>query len=220
MKTSERIRQTIEDDIRSGSLLPGDVIDENEIARRFKVSRTPVREALLQLEAQNILISQPRRGMVVAKMDVRQLLAIWELLCELEGVCARLACERMTQEEVDQLAKVHADAYAIVEKEDLDGWRPANHAFHDVLYQGSRNPYLRQEILRLRARTGAYIRHAFSALGRVHSSYAQHGEILQAIQLRDPKLTHEKMMKHISLDQGARGLTDFIINLPSSLINS
>lgn len=220
MKVSERIRQLIEDDIRAGSLLPGDVIDEGELARRFEVSRTPVREALLQLEAQSMLISQPRQGMVVAKMDVQQLLAIWELLVEMEGVCARLACERMSPEERDQLARVHAQAQIIVDTDDVDGWRAANHAFHDVLYVGSRNPYLRQEILRLRARTGAYLRHAFSALGRLRSSYEQHGQLLEAIMARDPQRAHQMMMQHISLAQGARGLTDFLINLPKSLLNS
>lgn len=220
MKISERIRQSIEEDIRKGHLLPGDVVDENAIARKFQVSRTPVREALLQLEAQSMLISQPRQGMVVAKMDVRQLLAIWELLCEMEGVCARLACERLTPEEIDELARVHEQARSVVDNDDVAGWREANHAFHDVLYQGSRNPYLRQEILRLRARTGGYLQHAFSALGRLRSSHEQHGEVLAAIQARNPQLAHEKMMQHISLDQGARGLTDFIINLPSSLINT
>src|SRR5690625_3757757 len=94
-KISERIRIAIEADIRSGLLLPGDVIDEAALAREFKVSRTPIREALLQLEAQSILVSKPRQGMVVAKMNVQQLLALWELLVEMEGVCARLACERM-----------------------------------------------------------------------------------------------------------------------------
>ncbi|KAA0892806.1 GntR family transcriptional regulator [Pusillimonas sp. ANT_WB101] len=220
MKISERIRQSIEEDIRMGHLLPGDIIDENAVAQKFGASRTPVREALLQLEAQSMLISQPRQGMVVAKMDVRQLLAIWELLCEIEGVCARLACERMTEQEIEKLEEVHVQAQLVVDNDDVEGWRAVNHAFHDVLYQGSRNPYLRQEILRLRARTGGYLQHAFSALGRLHSSQEQHGELLEAIKARDPKRAHEKMMEHISLDQGARGLTDFIINLPSSLINT
>lgn len=219
VKTSERIRAAIEDDIRAGTLLPGDVIDENGLARQFNVSRTPIREALLQLEAQNMLISQPRHGMVVAKMDIQQLLALWELLVEMEGVCARLACERMTDEERAELARVHERGQAIVDADDMDAWREVNHAFHDVLYRGCRNPYLRQELLRLRARTGGYLRHAFSAIGRLQSSHEQHGELLAAIQDRDPARSHEMMMKHISLEQGARGLTDFLINLPKSLLN-
>lgn len=219
IKTSERIRADIENDIRDGILLPGDVIDEAALAHKYEVSRTPIREALLQLEAQSMLISQPRQGMVVAKMDVQQLLALWELLVEMEGVCARLACERMTDEEMDELERVHEQGRAIVDADDIDAWRDANHAFHDVLYRGCRNPYLRQELLRLRARTGGYLRHAFSALGRLQSSHAQHGELLTAIRDRDPERANAMMMKHISLEQGARGLTDFLINLPKSLLN-
>lgn len=184
-----------------------------------QLSRTPIREALLQLEAQSMLISQPRHGMVVAKMDVQELLALWELLVEMEGICARLACERMTDDERAELAHVHAQAQVIVETNDVDAWRDANHDFHDVLYRGCRNPHLRQELLRLRARTGGYLRHAFSALGRLQSSHEQHGKLLAAIQDRDPVRAHEMMMKHISLDQGGRGLTDFLINLPKSLLN-
>lgn len=80
MKVSERIRQSLENDIRNGALLPGDAIDEQELATRYQVSRTPVREALLQLKVQGMLESQPRNGMVVARLDVQELLAIWELM--------------------------------------------------------------------------------------------------------------------------------------------
>lgn len=219
MKVSERIRQAIEEDIRSGNLLPGDSIDEQEISLRFAVSRTPVREALLQLKAQNLLCSQPRNGMVVAKMDVQQLLAIWELLMEMEGICARLACERMTIEERAELARVHEASEAVVVASDVEGWSIANHDFHDLLYRGARNPYLRQELLRLRARTGAYLRHAFSAVGRLRSSFEQHGALVRAIQINDPVLAQQTMTQHIGLEQGARGLRDFLVNLPKSMLS-
>ena len=92
MKAAERIRLSIEESIRDGSLLPGDAVDEQQLMQTYEVSRTPVREALLQLQAQGMLNSL-RGGMVVAKMDVAQLLAMWELLAELEGIGARLACD-------------------------------------------------------------------------------------------------------------------------------
>ncbi|WP_144637812.1 GntR family transcriptional regulator [Bordetella genomosp. 13] len=218
MKVSERIRQSIESDIRNGALLPGDPIDEQKLATDYQVSRTPVREALLQLKVQGILDSQPRSGMVVARMDVQQLLAIWELMAEMEGVCARMACERMTQAERQELARIHRDAAPVADTDDGQAWRDANHSFHELLYQGCRNPYLRQELLRLRARTGAYLQHAFSAVGRVRSSYEQHGELVQAILDNDPERAHQMMMRHISLAQGAKGLADFLINLPKSMV--
>src|SRR4030088_2205449 len=105
MKAAEKIRLAIEEAIGNGSLLPGDIINEAELSARYSVSRTPIREALLQLQAQGMLTSLPRSGMLVAKMDVPQLLAMWELLAELEGICARLACERMTPEERAELTR-------------------------------------------------------------------------------------------------------------------
>lgn len=218
VKISEQIRLAIEDDIRNGVLLPGDAIDENELAAQFNVSRTPVREALLQLKVQGMLNSLPRNGMTVAKMDVQELLAVWELLGEMEAVAARMACQRMTPQERAELARVHAEAAAVIEAEDADGWRQANHDFHEVLYKGCRNPYLRQELLRLRARTGAYLKHAFTAVGRLRESYDQHEELLQAILAGDAMLAQEKMSHHISLSQSSKGLADFLINLPRSML--
>lgn len=220
MKVSERIRLAIEDDIRAGVLLPGDSIDEQELATRFGVSRTPVREALIQLKVQGMLESLPRNGMEVARMDVQELLAIWELMAEMEGVCTRMACQRMTADERQELARIHSEAAALAEADDAEGWREANHAFHEVLYRGCRNPYLRQELLRLRARTGAYLRHAFSAVGRVRASYEQHGELVEAILANDPERAHQMMMRHISLAQGAKGLAEFLINLPRSMVKA
>ncbi|QWF52040.1 GntR family transcriptional regulator [Bordetella hinzii] len=220
MKVSERIRQSLENDIRNGALLPGDAIDEQELATRYQVSRTPVREALLQLKVQGMLESQPRNGMVVARLDVQELLAIWELVAEMEGVCTRMACQRMTPEERQELARLHRAAAPIAEADDGQAWREANHDFHEVLYRGCRNPYLREQLLALRARTGAYLRHAFTAVGRVRASYEQHGELVEAILANDPERAHRMMMRHISLAQGAKGLADFLINLPRSMVKT
>ncbi|KDD52736.1 FCD domain protein [Bordetella bronchiseptica OSU553] len=218
MKVSDRIRLALEADIRNGVLLPGDAIDEQELAARHQVSRTPVREALLQLKVQGIVDSQPRGGAVVARMDVQELLAIWELMAEMEGVCTRMACQRMTAEERSELARVHREAAPVAQADDAQAWREANHRFHEVLYRGCRNPYLREQLLALRARTGAYLRHAFIAVGRVRASYEQHGELVQAILDHDPERAHRMMMRHISLAQGAKGLADFLINLPRSMV--
>jgi len=220
MKLSEQIRIHVEDEIRRGILLPGDPIDEQELAARFDASRTPIREALIQLEAQGLIISQPRQGMVVARMDVKQLLAIWELLSELEAVCARLACERMTDDELKVLEDIHVRARGVVDADDIEGWRKANHNFHDHIYRGSRNAYLRNDLLRLRARTGAYLVHAFGALGRLQSSYEQHGEILRAMQARDANQVHALMRAHVNLDQRDRPLADFLLRLPSAMLSA
>ena len=93
IKASDKIYTEIENAIKEGVLLPGDSINEAELASQYQVSRTPIREALIQLQAQGLLASLPRGGMIVAKMDLQQLLSLWELLAELEGVAVRLDVE-------------------------------------------------------------------------------------------------------------------------------
>lgn len=218
MKISDRIQEHIESEIRAGVLNPGEVIDEMGLARQFNVSRTPVREALLRLEAQSIVVSVPRQGMVLAKLDVRELLAIWELLAEMEGLCARLACERMMASEREQLAGIHDQAHQHLQLNDTERWLEANYAFHETLYQGCRNPYLRQQILHLRARITAYLQYAFKALSRLSTSHQQHGQLVQAVLQNDASQAYDIMINHVSLERGTRGLADFIINLPASLL--
>lgn len=218
MKASEQIRLHVEEQISSGSWLPGDAVDDLALARQFGVSRTPVREALLQLQAQGWISSQPRGGHAVAKMTLQQLLALWELLAELEGVAARLACARMGDAQIQALAAQHEDSRAVVEREDLVGWQQANSAFHEALYEGARNPFLRQEVRRIRFRTGVYRRHAYAALGRLRASFDQHERIVQALRARDAALAGACMIEHMQPGRDARSLHDFVANLPADLL--
>jgi DNA-binding GntR family transcriptional regulator len=218
MKVSDQIRLRIESAIASGELLPGDAIDDVALAGHYKVSRTPVREALLQLQAQGILSSTPRGGSMVAKMNLQQLLSLWELLAELEGIAVRLACERMSNDDTQALVKLHRSSKKLADKEDMDGWQVANLKFHELIYEGARNPFLRQEVLRIRSRTGVYRRHAFSALGRIKSSYDQHEKIVSALEKRDAEAASLCMADHMRPGRDSKTLNDFIMSLPRELL--
>jgi len=218
MKISDQIRLRIESAIATGELEPGDAIDDAALASQHKVSRTPVREALLQLQAQGILSSTPRGGYIVAKMNLQQLLSLWELLAELEGVAVRLACERMTHEEIKSLIKQHRSSQKLAKNDDIEGWQEANLKFHEIIYEGARNPFLRQEVMRIRSRTGAYRRHAFGALGRIKSSYEQHEKIVTALEKRDATAALACMTDHMRPGRDSKTLNDFIISLPRELL--
>ena len=218
MKASEQIRLHLENAISRGDLLPGEAIDELELARHFGVSKTPVREALIQLQAQGWVSSLPRGGPIVAKMNLQQLLSLWELLAELEAVAVRLACERMGDDEIEALVALHTRSREVVEREDLQGWQALNLQFHEAIYQGSRNPYLRQEVLRIRFRTGVYRQHAFGALGRLQSSFEQHQALVDAIRVRDITQAVDRMRDHMRPGRDARTLNDFVMNLPTDLL--
>lgn len=217
-KVSDKIRAEIENAIREGGLLPGDPIDETEIAAQYNVSRTPIREALIQLQAQGMLTSLPRGGMVVAKMDLQQLLSLWELLAELEGVAVRLACQRMTREERRDILDHHEKSRAVADADDFAGWQESNLRFHELIYRGTRNPYLRQEVLRMRARTGYYRRHAFGALGQIGTSFEQHQKIVDAVMANDGEAASAAMLAHMRPASDAKGLTDFIVTIPKAVL--
>ena len=220
VKASEQIRTALEAAIREGSLLPGDAVDEAEWASRHGVSRTPVREALIQLQAQGWVSNMPRGGSTVAKMNLQQLLSLWELLAELEAVAVRLACDRMTEEDMQKLFVLHEESRLVAAAEDLQGWQKLNLAFHELIYQGTRNPFLRQEVLRIRFRTGVYRRHAFGALGRLQASFDQHELIVQALRQRNSEGAVESMRDHMRPGRDAKSLNDFILNLPTDLLAS
>jgi DNA-binding GntR family transcriptional regulator len=218
VKAAERIRLAIEDGIRSGDLPPGTAIDEAEFMRKYQISRTPLREAMLQLQAQGLLTSQPRGGMIVTKMNLQQLLSLWELLAEMEGLCARLACERMTEDERNQLAQVLDAAIPVVEANDLEAWKAANKEFHERIYRGSRNPFLREHIFQIRARTGAYRQHAFGAIGHLQASWAQHMDVVKAILNHDGAAAYTAMVRHLSPGLGVQGFASFVATLPQELL--
>ena len=97
------VEQQIADDILSGRLAPGAKLDEQTLAARFEVSRTPVREALRQLLGTGLVESIPRRGAVVTSFGPERLSQLYEAIGELETLCARLAAQRMTAIERKEL---------------------------------------------------------------------------------------------------------------------
>lgn len=215
---SDRIRADLAEQISQGLLAPGDTIDENEIAARFEVSKTPVREALLQLKAQGLISSLPRGGAIVAKMDLAQLLSLWEWLAEIEAIAVKLACERMSAKELEALQLLHKQSQKFADKEDWDGWQACNKQFHQAIYVASRNAFLRQEVMRVRARTGVYRRHAFGALGATQTSFEQHGDILGFVMARDGESAATAMRRHILPASNTTALTNFILNIPKDLL--
>ncbi|WP_372827183.1 GntR family transcriptional regulator [Polaromonas sp.] len=135
-----------------------------------------------------------------------------------EVALTRFACERMSPEERTAIAELHLNAAVVVENEDEEGWQAVNMEFHEILYRGSRNPCLRQEILRLRTRTGAYRKQAFGSVGRIQTSYAHHLEIVNAIQASDSKAAASTIFLHMSPGHGTRGVADIIVNMPKALL--
>ena len=192
-----RLRMHLSDEIVRGELAPGVVLDEMELARRFQVSRTPVREAIRLLGASGLVDARPHRSAVVARPDKEQLLAMFEALRELEALCAGFAAERMTPAEHAGLERTQDNLSEIVESGDPQRYHESNEAFHGLIYVGSHNSYLAELTFATRARIAPFSRAQFRNMGRLARSHEEHARIIAAILARDARTASRVMRAHI-----------------------
>jgi DNA-binding GntR family transcriptional regulator len=192
-----RLRMQLSDEIVRGELAPGVVLDEMELARRFQVSRTPVREAIRLLGASGLVEARPHRSAVVARPDKAQLVAMFEALRELESLCAGLAAERMTGAEIADLRAVHRTMLEVVRSDDPQRYHEANEDFHARIYAGAHNPYLADLTLATRARIAPFSRAQFRAGGRLGKSHKEHERVIAAIAKSNREAASALMRAHI-----------------------
>lgn len=194
---AETIRVDLADQIVHGRLAPGLPLEEIDLAKRYGVSRTPVREALRQLEAMGLAEARPRRGAVVAKIDAQRLNEMFSVMAELEALCAKAAAQAMDVGERAALDAVHARAANYASSNDLAGYAAANTDFHDLIYAGSHNRFLADLTANVRQRVAPFRRAQFESAGRLMASYAEHDRIVRAIRAGDGTAAAEAMAAHI-----------------------
>lgn len=208
------LRRWLEGEIVSGRLRPGDRIDEKELCGKFGVSRTPVREAILQLASIGLVALRPRQGAIVARISVRQIVAMWEVLGGLEGLCAELAARRMSPDMRAELSKVHEETKKFVGQNLVEAYDEANRRFHELIYAGAQNDYLAQSVREIRKRMQPYRRLPFQRAGGIERSFAGHENVVKAIVAGDEKTAHAAMREHVA---GGFTFLDFIAELPAHL---
>jgi DNA-binding GntR family transcriptional regulator len=163
----------------SGELLPGQTVTEAGLSKTLGVSRTPVREALLQLEAEGMLQSTPAKGFTVRELSVAEAAELFPILSTLEGLALRLTGQR-------NLAHLHnLDAELTAAKDPVDRWR-LDTEFHQALIDGCPNASLLAMITRLRITLSRYeIEYMRRAGSWEHLAGTRHGAILDALEHRD-----------------------------------
>ncbi|MGF1650340.1 MAG: GntR family transcriptional regulator [Hyphomicrobiaceae bacterium] len=194
---AESIRQLLADDIVRGRLPPGLPLDESEIARKFGVSRTPVREAIRQLEATGLAEARPRRGAVVAAVTRERLSEMFFMMLELEALCAREAATNMTAVEREALARLQESGARVADSADPVAYGLHNLAFHDAIYAGAHNVFLTELTLGVRNRLAPFRQAQFDGPGRLVGSQREHGLVVAAILEGDGERAGEMMRGHI-----------------------
>ena len=202
-KRSDLLREAIEEKIAMGVYPPGKRLDEAELLSEFGVSRTPLREALIQLAYLGLIELRPRRGAVVAQLAPQQLIEMFEVMGELEAMCGRLAARRITETEQRELLAAHQACKAAAESDGPDAYYYANERFHYAIYAASHNSFLAAEARQLHRKLRVYRRLQLRLRNRVANSFAEHDGIVAAILAGNGELTDERLRKHI-LIQGER----------------
>lgn len=199
---AEELRLQLADEIVRGTLPPGAPLDETEIARRFSVSRTPVREALRQLAASGLVEARAHRGAVVARPTLERLTEMFEAMAELEALCAGLAAERMSPIERRRLEAVHEELRMLSHAGNPERFHEVNERFHSAIYAGARNGYIAEMTLATRVRVQPFRRAQFRNLGRLAKSHAEHDRVVVAILRGDRLGATGAMRAHIEFVRG------------------
>lgn len=203
-----RLRDILEDEIVNGALRPGDRLDEAALAERFGVSRTPIREAFKYLVGSGLVETVPNRGSFVASVGLPQLIEMFEVMAELEGMCARLAARRMSDNETAELRELLDNCTQARETGDPDAYYYENERFHDFIYRGSHNSFLAQQTRQLQMRLKPYRRLQLRVRNRAGRSLEEHRQIVEAILGGDEAAAEALMKDHVRI-QGER-FADFV----------
>jgi DNA-binding GntR family transcriptional regulator len=206
-----KLRDVLEDEIVNGLLKPGDRLDEAALAERFQVSRTPIREAFKYLVGSGLVETLPNRGSFVASVGLPQLIEMFEVMAELEGMCARLAARRITDAESRELEDLLEGCARAREQGDPDAYYYENERFHDCIYRASHNGFLVQQARQLQMRLKPYRRLQLRVRNRAGTSLAEHREIVRAILAGDGEAAEACIQDHVKI-QGER-FTDFVATI-------
>lgn len=195
---SEELRNLIADEIVTGRLAPGMALEEVEIARRFGVSRTPVREAIRELAATGLIEARAHRSAIVARPSSERLRGMFDVLAELEALCAGLSALNMTADEKRYLQEFHNALAEVVERGDPQRYHHLNEEFHGMIYVGSHNDYLAELTFATRTRLSPFSHMQFRALGRLSLSHSEHDRVVAAILRGDKVTAADEMRSHIA----------------------
>lgn len=212
------IRSVLQDEIESGRLPPGALLDERALAARFDVSRTPVREALQQLAARDLVRIAPRQGITVSRLSISKVRAILEFIAELESLAAKLAARRVDEALRQQLDESMARCQDAAVSGGAAEYALANALFHEIIYAGSRNVYLAEQIRHSRRLIQRYRVKDFQTKQQIAKSLQDHLKVTRAIQNGDEMAAAQAMLQHVPV--GGSGFSEFLATVPMHFFES
>lgn len=196
-----RVFNKIREDILSGAYHESEELKENTIALELGVSRTPVREALRQLELEGLVTIIPNRGAYVTGITSKDIHDIYMIRSYLEGLCAKWACENITREQIEALEEILYLSDFHARRSHFDQLVDLDNKFHDLIYKASGSKILDHMLSDFHHYVERIRKITLSRPARAMNSSKEHASILDAIKKRDgelaEKLAHEHIMNTI-----------------------
>lgn len=192
----ERILETIRDAIIKGSLRAGEKVAEPELAERFGISRTPIREAFRQLESEGYLKVIPRKGAVVAAFSEKDVEEFYAIKSILEGYAAKRACESISNKEIEKLETINSKLAMLAEGSDVKQFFKVHNDFHDLFIKAANNEKLYEMINGLVSKFQRLRLASLSIPGRMKNSVEEHEKIIDAFRKKNPAAAEKLVRKN------------------------
>ena len=202
-RTADKLISDIRNEVSSGILKPGDQLEVTALAERFSVSRTPIREAIRTLVESGVLETRPRKGSFVRVLSAKQLLDLFQVAAELEGMACRLAALSLTKENVEAIESGLAKCTQAAEFQNNVEYAMANLDFHTAIHNASGNDWLIEQLRQLQINLNSYRTMPYEIRGRLKKSTDEHKIICDAILSGDGEHACNLMRDHMML-QGKR----------------
>jgi DNA-binding GntR family transcriptional regulator len=196
-RIADEVYQRLREAIITGHLKPGARVIERDLTDRLQVSRTPIREALKQLEQEWLVVGYPHKGYFVRSPSYDEARQVYELRREAEGLSAQLAAERITDEELAAMSEAIHKSGVALNNGDLHYIPVYNNEFHLVQAQAARNTFLLQELQKLWAYVNVMRPRYWLSTNRAAESHVEHQQILTAVQRHDGFEARRLSQEHI-----------------------
>ena len=191
----EKILETIREAILKGNLKPGEKVAEPELAERFGISRTPIREAFRQLESEGYLTVIPRKGAVVAALSERDVQEFYAIKSILEGYAAELAAKNLSDKDLARLEAINGKLKKLADDGDVKAFYRVHNEFHDTFLKAADNSKLYELIQQLGMKFSRLRMASLSVNGRMAISVAEHDKLLDAFRHHDGKAAEDLVKK-------------------------
>ncbi len=198
LSLTTKIFNILREDILNGRYKEGEKLVEIKLAEELGVSRTPVREALKQLELDGIVGNIPNRGVTVLGISKQDIEDIYEIRTAIEGIATRWAVERITNEELRTLKEIFELMEFYTSKQDIEKFGELNTKFHETIYCATKSRYLEQVLKDFQYYMKKMRRKSLQVKGRIQKSLNEHKAILDAFIARDQDAAEKALAIHVS----------------------